>query len=309
MQIDGSGPAYCASEALEIRKAPVLTFQKPSMNSGPDYADVLLDDPWGMSNAGDIDLMNNIQSSTFSGGLWEGTTTSGGDAWIHLNLSSNIDTSQYKYVSFRMWLEGEAPPSAQFLSVHRWIWWDDTPVNAVATEDMLIREGWQTYSFDLSQALIDPSSPPGSGWNGSPIVFRMDLHEEVSSIDFHLDYIALRGENKGTIGNPYSVVYNLSPTSGVTPTFYYDTDSDPDNGGRTLMVQYPSSTYQIFIPIGLKNYDGSPILEPEINLLYGDRFWWDTSTVPAATYFVSVDLYDGINTTTWYSEVPIILTN
>jgi hypothetical protein len=308
MQIDGVGDPICAAETLEIRKAPILSIQKPSMFSGPDYATEVVGDPWGMANSEDILMTNDITSSVFAGGIWDATSNTGGDPWAHMNVSTSIDTGAYKYVTMRMWLEGQAQGIQQFVSIHRWIWWYTNPaVDAVTTEEMLIKEGWQTYSFDLSQACIDPVSPPGSGWSGNPIVFRNDIHEESQAMDFHIDFITLTGDEIISSGDIFSIVYELDSESSVDMAFYYDTDCDPDNGGRVLMTQHTRGPNILFFPVVGKDLIPANSAQPELNLLTGSYWDWDTASVPAGTYFVSIDVSDGINTTTWYSEVPVII--
>lgn len=308
MQIDGVGESICASETLEIRKALIVSIQKPSMLSGPDYATEIVGDAWGMANAEDILLMNDITASTFSGGLWQATTNANGDPWAHLNAPSPISAKTFKYANLRIWLEGQPPPGNQFLSVQRYIWWYTNPaVDAVTTDDLLIREGWQTYSFDLSHALIDPSSPVGSAWSGNPVVFRNDIHEELQSMDFHIDFITLTGDEMISSGDIFPIVYELASESGADLTFYYDTDRDPTNGGRVAMKQHMRGPNLLFFPILGKGFVAGNSAERELDLLSGSYWFWDTAAVPAGAYYVSIDAFDGVNSTTWYSEAPVII--
>jgi hypothetical protein len=308
MQIDGVGDPICAAETLEIRKAPILSIQKPSMFSGPDYATEMVGDSWGMANAGDIILTNDIVSSDFTDGIWNGTTNSDGDAWCHLNLVSSINANTYKYFTIQMWLEGQAPGIRQFLSDKRIIWWYTNPgVDAVASDDMLIREGWQTYTFDLSQAYIDPASPPGLSWTGNPIVFRNDIHEEMQAMDFHIDFATLTGDEIISSGDVFRIVYELDSESITDLSFYYDTDQDPENGGRGLMTEYMPGPNVLYFPVIGLNIPSANFPQLEIDLLTGASWFWDTSTVPSGTYYVSIDADDGLNTTTWVSEVPVIV--
>jgi len=305
MTVDASTSPVCAPDPLEIRPAPILTFQRPSMFSGPDYASEVVGDPWGMSNSQDIDLTGGITTSSFSGGIWTATTDSGGDPWVHLHVSLPIDTTKYRYATVRMWLEGESPEPQQFLSVQRWIWWyAGVTLDAVTTEDMLIREGWQTYSLDLGDALIDPTSKPPADWVGDPSVFRLDIHEETKSMVFHLDYVTLTGEETVTQGQPFVIVYSTTPASGLSVTFYYDSDTDPASG-RTLMAQYTPAPFRIFLPVVMQNSAGS--LPPEIDGIVGSTWSWDTTGVAPGAYYVSADVFDGVNTATWYSETPVVV--
>jgi len=305
MIVDSSMTPICAATPLEIRKAPILTIHRPSMRSGPDYASFVVQDQWGMSNPEDLVLSHGIVSSSFSGGIWTATTDSGGDPWVHLHVSLPIDTTKYRYATVRMWLEGEPPEPQQFLSVQRWIWWyAGVTLDAVTTEDMLIREGWQTYSLDLGDALIDPTSKPPADWVGDPSVFRLDIHEETKSMVFHLDYVTLTGEETVTQGQPFVIVYSTTPASGLSVTFYYDSDTDPASG-RTLMEQYTPAPFRIFLPEVMQNSAGS--LPPEIDGIVGSTWSWDTTGVPPGAYYVSADVFDGVNTTTWYSETSVIV--
>jgi len=308
MRIDGAGDPICAAETLEIQKAPILSFQKPSMFSGPDYATEMVGDSWGMLNSGDVQLTNDISSSNFTDGLWDGTSSTGGDPWAHMNVTSPIDASSFKYVTMRMWLEGQAQGIQQFVSIHRWVWWYTSPaVDAVTTDEMLIKEGWQTYSYDLSQAFIDPASPPGSSWGGTPIVFRNDIHEEPQAMDFHFDYITLTGDETISVGDVFRIVYELEAESSVDLTFYYDTDRDLENGGRVLMAQHTYQPNILFFPVIGINVSSASFPQMENDLLTGMSWFWDTTSVPAGTYYVSIDVDDGVNTTTWYSEVPVMI--
>ncbi len=304
MRVDGSGSPICASVPLEIRQAPILDFKKPSKISGPDYAADVVGDPWGMSNSGDIFFEANISGSSFNSGVYDATNING-DPSLHLNVLSNVNTNDYKYVTFRFKLDGTQDIGGGW--VGRIVWWYIGPgIDAAVTEDMLLYEDWQTYTMNLDEVLFEPSNP--GSWSGSPIVFRIDPHEISTPNDFHLDYVLLTGDEQVTAGSPFTIVYDVTPSSGLSLTFYYDTDTDPTNG-RTLMQAYsgpapPLSPNDVFIP--LVNNASS---EAEIELIDGLHWVWDTSGVSAGTYYVSSTAADGVNITTWYSEIPVIITN
>jgi len=303
--VDNVGDPICAGASLQVHKAPVLSFQRPSFFSGPDYATEVIGDPWGMSNSQDIGTASGIASSNFTDGTYNATTDASGDPQLYLNFASPIDTSKYKYVTFRWYMEGLQDIGLGW--VHRIFWWYAGPgIDSVTTEDMVIYEGWHTYSLDLSQALIDPSTPSGS-WTGQPRVFRMDPHEMPLAASFHVDFVTLTGDERVTAGTPFRVIYQTTPAAGVNVTLYYDSDTNPANG-RTLMVQYnppapAPSLHSLFLPLGMRSFNA------EINLLTGTGWAWDTIGVPAGTYYVLADVNDGVMTTTWYSETPVIVGN
>jgi hypothetical protein len=79
----------------------------------------------------------------------------------------------------------------------------------------------------------------------------------------------------------------------VTVNFYYDTDNIVTNGRSVLQE---ASTYT------------GPGNNTELNLFTGIRRLWNTTGVPTGAYYISADINDGVMTTTWYSEVPVFIT-
>jgi hypothetical protein len=303
--VDNAGSPICASSTLQIHKAPLLTFQRPSMFSGPDYATEVVGNQWGMSAPDDIDSTSGLTSFNFNGGVFNATSNSSGDPIYHLNVPSPINTSKYKYLTMRYYLEGIQNVGLGW--VHRTLWWFQGPgIDHVTTKDMIIYEGWHVYSIDLSRAPLEgPPNSLGPGWTGSPTVLRMDPHEMPNPATFHVDYVLLTGDETVKTGTPFSIVYSTTPASGVNVTFYYDTDTNAANG-RTPMGQYtataPQATTRVFAPLVVK--DGTP---SEINPMTGASWTWNTAVSPG-TYYVSADVNDGVMTTTWYSETAIIVT-
>lgn len=292
MLVDNAGPAICATSPVDIRKAPVLVFQKPSAFSGPDYATEVVGNAWDMGSAADIDPSPNSNLTTFdfTGGVFNALSNASGDPNYNLHVTAPIDTQRYKYVTFRMLYDGvDGVQDIGVGWIHRVVWWYAGPSPAVtSTADMLIYEGWQTYTMDLSQALISPTS--GSRWTGAPAVFRMDPGEVPAPVTFHVDFVTLTGEERVRAGSPFPIYYQATPGVGVTVSLYYDTDTNPINGRTAIRV----STSPCPQPPA-----------PELNLLTGTCVMWDTTGVAGGTYFVFADVSDGVTTTTWYSEVHV----
>ncbi len=301
-----TGDFSCSSSQLEISQAPQVTFESPSYVSGPDYASQVVNDPWGMANESDIDRSFNLNSMDFNNGILE-MTSNHWDPRLHMNVSGNIDAAKYRYATFRMYLEGEQ--SVKNGWVQRFLWWyQGSTIDTETTQDMVIYEGWHTYTIDLSQALLESSG----SWSGKPTMLRFDPHESSKSETFHLDYLVLTGDEHVPSGSSYNIVFNTAARPGATVTFYYDNDTNPANG-RTLIGAYGSqsqpdnqpgsqpSAFSIFLPVILHNSPG------ELNLISGLNMSWNTTGVAAGTYYISADIDDGVMTTTWYSDVPIIL--
>jgi hypothetical protein len=305
MLVDGAGSPMCPTTSLQIHKAPLLTILRPSMASGPDYATNVVGNPWGMNDSADVVSTSGITSYNFNGGIFNATTNSSGDPQYLLHVTNPIDTSKYKYLTFRYYLEGIQNVGLGW--VHRTLWWyKGVGIDQVTTRDMVIYEGWHTYSIDLSQAPIEP--PPyslSSGWNGTPSGLRMDPDEMPNPMNFHVDFVTLTGDLTAKSGTPFSIVYQTTPATGVSVTFYYDTDTNPNNG-RWLMGSYSAGAappgFKVFVPMVT-----SSSAPPEIDPMPGDTWVWNTA-VSAGTYYVSADVNDGVMTTTWYSETPVIVT-
>jgi hypothetical protein len=306
MLVDGAGTPSCPGLQLQIRKAPRLSFQQPSMFSGPDYASQVVSNEWGMADAADMESTGGLASSSFASGEFFGVTNNHGDPQLYLNVTSPIDTSKYRFVTFRYWLEGtDIFPAG---GVGRFLWWFNNPAaDRVTSEDIVLYEGWHTYTVDLSQAPLE-SAPAtlGPGWTASPTVFRFDPHEIASGQRrFHLDYMILTGYDSVRAGTPFSIYYTVAADSAVTITWYYDTDTNVSNGRNALSVTTPSApqaNHKIFVPLVLRAGAAA-----EIQLLTGPTATWNTSVAPG-TYYISADVSDGFTTTTWYSETPVIVT-
>ena len=96
-------------------------------------------------------------------------------------------------------------------------------------------------------------------------------------------------------------MYEMNKSANVDMTFYYDTDTDPTV--RTPAAEYGISPppltgpHYVYLPALLSQYP-----------VEGSVFTWDLTDVAAGTYYLCADLDDGYNTTTWYSETPVIIT-
>jgi hypothetical protein len=303
---DNTGSPICANSQLEIRKAPTLTFQKPSYFSGPDYAFMVVEDPWGMSNTDDVIYSKNFSSLIFNKGILDGVTVNK-DSQIHLNIDKNINTNDFKYATFRYHIEGRKVPGDG--RIQRFIWWYKGPaIDRVTTQDLVVYNGWHTYSLDLSQALLEPSnysSSAAQGWIGKPTVFRFDPSEMSTKSKIHLDYLVLTGDEIIKTGDLFEIFYETTPQDGLEVVLYYDNDKNSQNG-RTLITPYtPTGPFKVFLPLTLTKASGTNT--KEIHLLTGNHQTWNTSGVPPGTYYISADVSNDLDTTTWYSELPVII--
>jgi hypothetical protein len=248
--------------------------------------------------------MNNIDTFKFSDGQFL-ATNSGGDAALRLNTPIPVDTRKYKYLSFRMLLEGEFDLFGGWVSR---LFWYDSPRQPSISDDIVIRPGWNTYTLDLTKAVTEPGSSPWSSDSWEWI--RFDPNENIRGVPwtFHIDYLVLTGDPTGKTNSNVSIWYELSEQAGVTVKLYYDKDTKP--GGEVPIVEHFATSpqlagpYFVYAPGVSGNYTPSELPEPT-----GIRVQWDTTGVPAGSYYILAEASDGFNVTRWYSEVPLVLSS
>ncbi|HJW29674.1 MAG TPA: hypothetical protein VJ508_10610, partial [Saprospiraceae bacterium] len=203
--------------ALTIQAAPIIKFDAPSMTSGPDYATVELGNPWDMKDSGDILqtqpwLIHDLQPTCpcFNNGDLGATTvdntgkTGSSDPFVFLNVDRTrpIDTSKYKYLTFRYKIDGpqwsnssdrlsaDSNPCGCYFPAG----WDVRLIffnsyspslsNMNQTDDIIVFDNWNTYQLDLSKGLqlgyweTDPGQDTGSAhWTGLKYWLRFEFLE------------------------------------------------------------------------------------------------------------------------------------
>ena len=330
------GPSVTTgSGILTINDPPVVTITAPSMTSGPDYATTVLGDPWDMTNSEDISWTHEVVSSAFTDGIYTALTAGGhtglndwGDSqlWMHLGPDSAtyIDTSQYKYLSLRACYEGIQ--DVGFGWVFRLLWAPNNfGIDHSTSDDFIIEDGWptftetncwQTYKINMAAIRLEPDGGPNFGWVGNLRVFRLDPTEIPYQAQFKLDWMKLTAMDQVRRGNVYTIQYELKATPPVTLSFYYDTDTNSSNG-RTLIgtsqVTSLTQSTQMISPIGspptltsllpYKTYLPFITKEP----CSGNCYNWNTSGVPAGTYYICLQAEDPYNSTYRCSEAPIVI--
>jgi len=324
--VDGSFNSAYSSGPLTINAPPIASIAAPSMSSGQDYATAVAGDAWDMSNSQDILYTLEIETPYFSGGQFHGTATypvppkPHSDAQFWLNLPTPIDSGRYKYLTLRMYVEGQQDVANGWVA--RAIWWTNgIEVDGSETKGFILFEGWQTYSVDLSRPdILEPSDPYPSqkGWYNpgqgiySQAHLRIDPLETSTPTDFHVDYLLLATDDRAdTSFNIRWGVTDPDLEDSATTTLYYDTDT-LWNGNENFIAQVtpgaepPSplpGSYTVYLPLVMKGYSDLPV--PEQAYLYH----WDTSGVPTGTYHIWAVVTDGYNTTSWVSETPVVISH
>jgi hypothetical protein len=291
---------------------PITRITAPSYISGPDYATIELNDAWDMSESSDVAATHDLNpgSISFSGGIMNATNVQGtsncgvlcGDAQVTLRSSGSINTARYKYFTYRMQLDGKQDTING--SVARVLWWSTKPEQASISRLWVIYEGFQTVSFDLTKIRLEPAS--FATWaNSAPIKFRFDPHEFAAPHAFHIDYVMLTGDN--TANASFDIRYQASSVA-ATVQFFADTDTNPDNGAGAPISCAVAQTaavgdFQVSLPL-IMRFGATPPVVPE-----GSTCRWNTSAVAPGTYYIHTVTSDGTDTTSAYSQTPVIVSH
>ncbi len=322
---DGSGNGDYSSGPLTIVAAPILDFSAPSMTSGEDYATAVWQDPWDMDSWNDILgggawdwTWHHLENVSFDGQMHARVV--GPDSFIYpvVDVGNPINTSKYKYLTWRWYVEGDWVNSTDRLAnenawVTRFHYFVEYPYDhrrdMNTLNDIVIWEGWNTYSLDLSKGYLDDAAPgPGPGWTGTKTGLRFDFMEaEVNEFNIHVDYVMLTADPTAQAGGTYDIKWTLQASDRpITITLKYDNDQNPDNGFTGTIATLtpgggtsPSGPYVIYLPLVVKNYDPDTLTE--------DTYRWSVPSGLSGSYYIYAEVNDGINVVEWYSEVPVVI--
>ncbi len=140
-----------------------------------DYASLVLENPWDMSDAADVNFTSGFSSSSVSGGVFSGTTNSN-DPYFQLNVPLSgpdlIETSIFRSISFQLTLS-----SAQSIQV----FWQNEAGTVFQTGFIAATAGSNTYTVDLGAQ---------GGWTGRARVIRIDP-ATTSGVSVSVDWVSV----------------------------------------------------------------------------------------------------------------------
>jgi hypothetical protein len=315
VKVSISGQTSVSAGPLQPNARPDFTFVAPSYTSGEEFASSVVGNPWDMSDAADVSSWDKLVSPpAFSSGILTATSVSDppncgmpwGDPKLFLNMGGkSVDTNYYRYLTIKVKMNASFDFGNGWVS--RFYWVRNNYYNYGGSNDMPLYSGWNIFNVDLWGNVQDDAAPGNAAWRSiSPNILRFDPHEIPPSTQFEIDYIKLTANDTAQTGSTLWIKYLLS--SSYTPTFYYDTDRNAANG-RTIAGSRAPVTLApkagpsvIFLPLVTRNFSQT---DPPGTRTFG----WNLTGVPAGAYYISADVNDGYNTTTWYSETPAIITN
>ncbi|RPI29164.1 MAG: hypothetical protein EHM70_15970 [Chloroflexota bacterium] len=330
------GSGVVATDTFEIAKAPVATFEKPSYTSGVDYA-TQTGNAWDMNNASDVLSMECIIASFLDGLLSFDTysfesqppgcvnistpTFPVTDPKIYLPVSTPIDTTQYRYLSFYMKAGGPWQNVPEGMIV-RWIWLTQGTSGRQDYRCHQVSYGipfdvvWREIHVDLfaeSNGVPEENAgecPGMVAWrDGGPVLnLRFDPNENIMGQTMHqdIDWIRLTKMDEATRGKVFPIVVTLNiPWSElVSNTLYYTTNvSDPD---QSVVQLYTSPTgapsgMLVYLPLVTTQNSGGIIPSS------GSRtFYWNTGAVSPGEYYICMTTSTSFGAgPTYCSEAPV----
>jgi hypothetical protein len=292
------------SARLTVGKAPSVSFNSPNQVSGQDYAETELNDAWDMNSSSDVDNLDatrwpsvwrQFSNPVFSGGVFQadadvprydlGNTES--DVQVHMNIptSKPIQTSRYRYLTYRMRVDDTNHPTISNKVMYGWVarpvfWNTDVLSDAGSPKAHVVYEGWNTYTIDLwDSSIIERGMPWRSFANLSH--FRIDPLETSIPTRFYLDWVKLTANNY-TVNDSFDISWTIDDedSSSFTASLYYDDNNSGFNG--TLIATLTN------LGIGNHSYE------------------WDTSALTQGReYYVYIEVSDGTNTKKFYAPVPV----
>ena len=324
-QVTVSGVSRQSSDQWTFTPVPIAQIVAPSYTSGEDFATAVVGNPWDMNGTDDVnvswtdgDPAQAGLSYSSSAGILDITTNAWGSPcnapWPHRPLAlnqggHNIDTSKYRYLTYRYRLDNVPDQGEGGVMRIRWLstskWW------AGRTDDIsFYDDGWTIYKLDLPNVQLEAEM---SGWTSTSWdVFQLMLNESHAQWDAELDWVRLTAANEAD--GAYTVSWNLANVSDVlTATVYWDADQDWTNGQSSIGQVYvpptatvpppPAGPMFTYLPFASKSFDPDPdIVDADFSVVLS------TSGLSIGSdYWVAIKLEDEKHTVWWYSELPVTI--
>lgn len=290
-----------SSGPLTVNTAPLLRITAPSTLSGEDFAAARLGTVWNGSNTNQFQLTQNTTPILYGTDYLQSTSIPQPGStvqdpalfWLYPYNGGNpniaIDTNRYRYMNIKLWLQAPTEnPTSPWNAGPRMTWATDGQAQYVQTQAFLgFYNRWIPAAMDLRAIPKVPNSNPAGnyGWNGAIRVFRFDPHEEDDS----------NGQPPRNL--PFYRIGGAHLTS------------QPIAGAATLIrwsALQGTGTVSLFYDTDNSGFDGVAI-QGAANVSLGQgAAGWDTRNLPqGANYYVYAIVSDGVNSSRWYSDLPV----
>lgn len=288
--------AWSTTGPIRVNAAPVLQLIAPGPQSGEDFAAARLGEIWDGSNPNQLDLYENLTGPPSYNGEYlqatsrtlPGTTHEDPSIYWMYPFSGRdrgaIDPVRYRYFTVNLWLQAPTQrPNSPWNAGPRLTWSRADGGPYVQTEGVLAPYNrWIPMAVDL--ATVPKVGGGDYGWSGNIRIFRLDPHEEDDTRQppMNLPFFRVRSAHLMTepIANNATLVRWAKVQGGGSVSLYYDTNNSGFDG-QLIAGNVP-------IDQGFAGWNTS-------NLPNGQRFW---------VYAVA---NDGINTSRYYSLLPVLI--
>ncbi|HUP27761.1 MAG TPA: S-layer homology domain-containing protein [Chloroflexia bacterium] len=275
--------AWSASGPLHVNTAPLAKIDAPSQVSGEDYAEARLNTEW--EGGGQFQRTDNVAREVETPDYYQASATNNDPEvmWQFIDTAHPIDTSRYRYLSMRLWLQApSARPWSPWNAGPRITWAQGNVTDWQQTSAVLAPYNrWIPLSYDLP---LTPLEVGSYGWSGQQTSLRFDVHEEDDA--------------------------NSEPA--LLPDFFRIANahltSRPISGPGTIIRWTPlqgSGSIDIYRDTDNSGYNGT-LIASGVALNVGS-YAWDTSQLANGTYWVYTVVHDNLNTSRSYSLVPLVV--
>jgi hypothetical protein len=302
-----------STNTFTINAPPTIDLIEPDETGGEDFATAVLGNAWDMNDQGDrrfdVNIVDHLLAPSFSGGLFTATSdgqtvafsgpTPVGDPQVYFlsnqkdfNTTDIVNTNKYHRLTFGLQVNRAGGFDLGRGSVARIFWGSassasggGTPYDVTTTKDIIVFPLASTYSIDL--ATLTTATDGGlelvnaTPWTARNVRhLRIDPHEFAEQVPFTYDFVKLAADDE-TVNGSFTIRFAGSDGDGpaaASVALYYDTDQNTASG-LTLIT-------------------------PNAALAAG-QYVWNTSQVPAGTYYIFAVANDGLNSVGRYSSGPV----
>jgi hypothetical protein len=265
-----------ATGPVQINAAPLGAVLQPDAVGGEAIYG------WNMASTADVPLVENLSKaeilphnivSAEVGDFFSGVNINGDDDPINWSRfftinPASIDTNVYHNLTYRLLVEGEV--DLVLGSVARVYWTRNQLASYGQSQDIVVYGGWNSYTVDLKDILLEDGSDT---WNGTVDSFRVDSHEFTAARPYHFDYIHLRADDRAN--RSFLIAFTLN-------------DSDDGAGALSVTLGY-SATASCSAQTVLTQYTAGA------DALAQGAYLWNTTGVPEGRYWICLTLSDGLN--------------
>jgi hypothetical protein len=278
-----------AAGQLRVNAPPLVTIHQPDAIGGEGRY------PWNMGTFADVPIVENLTTAqilpfnlvdSLVGDFFYGVNRANNDDPINWSRfftqgPADIDTSVFYRLTYRLLVTGEV--DLVLGSVARVYWSSDRLVTSGQSEDIPVYGGWNTYTVDLRSILLEAGS---ATWTGTVDSFRVDSHEFMAARPYYFDFIHLRADDRAN--GQFVIAYTI-------------TDADDPDADLGVDIAYSTSS-SCSAPTTIASFTVSDRAAEKGSLL------WNTSGVPAGSYYVCLTVSDGLNLNTRVSSGVVRVT-